>query len=719
MKSNYNWKFCTVGGVTRVSIETGEDIAHLHELDQKMWTVLSCPTTGLEFDKKTLGYLDLDHDEKIRVNEVIATSQWITSVIKDPELLVKQSDSIALSDFNTDNADGLRLRNSAKQILDYLGKEGETISVSDTSDSTAIFAKTKFNGDGIITPQSTDDEALKGLISNIGNTEGTQTDRSGEQGINADIIEKFYADAQAFAAWQADADSRKAEVFPFGDKTADAFNAFTALDAKVRDFFMRCKLINFNDAATTALDVSVAKIETISGSDLSKCDGEIATYPIARPNGDGRLNLTNGINPTWKGSLNSFNALIGNRFANEITEDGWNEIAAAFAPYNAWMTAEAGSAVKGLGLDTVKKILSEDRKKDLLALIEQDNALKTEAEGIDAVDKMLHIYRDFYAFLKNFVTFKDFYSRKCESLAMFQAGRLFIDQRSCDLCVRVSDMSGHGDMAGLSGMFLIYCNCVSRVKNATMTIVAAMTEGNVENLREGKNAIFYDRDGQDWDAKVIKIVDNPISVKQAFLSPYRKFGNFINEQINKFAADKDSKVMSEATGKFSETTTTVAEQGAAAPKPAFDIAKFCGIFAAIGMALGYIGTVLLAAFTGFISLTWWEMIIALAAVILIISGPAMLLAWLKLRRRNLGPVLNANGWAINSKVLVNVRFGATLTSTAKYPKIKFVDPFAKKKMSTGKKIMWWSIAIIGAAVITLGILYLTKVPIPFIGQYIQ
>lgn len=715
MKSTYKWKFCTVGGVTRVSIETGEDIAHLHELDQKMWTVLSCPTTGLEFDKKTLGYLDLDHDEKIRVNEIVATSKWITSVIKNPELLVKQSDSIALSDFNTDNADGLRLHNSAKQILDYLGKEGETISVSDTSDSTAIFAKTRFNGDGVITLQSTDDEVLKSLITNIGSTEGTQTDRSGEQGVNADLVEKFYADAQAFAAWQADADSHKAEIFPFGDKTANAFNAFTALDAKVRDFFMRCKLINFNDAATTALDVSVAKIETISGGDLSKCNDEIASYPVARPNKDGRLCLTDGLNPAWKDSLNNFNALIGNRFADEITEKSWNEITAAFAPYGTWMASEAGSAVKGLGLDTVKQILSEDRKKDLLALIEQDKALKEEAEGIDAVDKMLHVYRDFYSFLKNFVTFSDFYSRKSESLAMFQAGRLFIDQRSCDLCIRVSDMSGHGDMAGLSGMFLIYCNCVSKVRNATMTIVAAMTEGNIENLREGKNAIFYDRDGQDWDAKVIKIVDNPISVKQAFLSPYRKFGNFINEQINKFAAEKDNKVMSEATSKFSETTATVAEQGAAAPKPAFDIAKFCGIFAAIGMAIGYIGSFVMLGLTKFFALTWWRMIVALAAVMIIISGPSMLLAWLKLRRRNLGPVLNANGWAINSKVLVNVRFGATLTSTAKYPKIKFVDPFAKKKMSTGKKIMWWSIVIVGAAAITLGILYLTNVKIPFIG----
>ena len=47
----YDWKFSSVGGVTRVNIESGEDIAHLGELDQKLWTVLSCPVKGLEFDE--------------------------------------------------------------------------------------------------------------------------------------------------------------------------------------------------------------------------------------------------------------------------------------------------------------------------------------------------------------------------------------------------------------------------------------------------------------------------------------------------------------------------------------------------------------------------------------------------------------------------------------------------------------------------------------------
>ena len=83
----YNWTFTSVGGTVRVKITSGADIAHLGELDRKLWTVLSCPAKNLEFDQKTLELIDVDHDGNIRVDEVIATAEWLTGVLKDPDLL--------------------------------------------------------------------------------------------------------------------------------------------------------------------------------------------------------------------------------------------------------------------------------------------------------------------------------------------------------------------------------------------------------------------------------------------------------------------------------------------------------------------------------------------------------------------------------------------------------------------------------------------------------
>ena len=250
-----------------MNIQSGEDIRHLGELDRKLWTVLSCPTQGLEFDEKTLKYIDVDNDGKIRVDEVIKTAQWLTRVIKDADLLLEGRDVLEFSNFNEEDPDGARLLSSARQILKNLGEEKESVSVEDTADFTKIFAGTLFNGDGIITPASAgEDEALAKLIETIAGI-SSALDRSGVPGITADHIEAFYAACADFKAWK---EAGTKEVFPFGDKTPDALAAVEALKDKVADYFMRCKLIGFDEATSAALDVNVDKIAAIEGNGQSE-----------------------------------------------------------------------------------------------------------------------------------------------------------------------------------------------------------------------------------------------------------------------------------------------------------------------------------------------------------------------------------------------------------------------------------------------------------------
>ena len=708
-ENNYDWKFATVGGVPRVSIETGEDIAHLKELDQKMWTVLSCPTKGLEIDEKTLELMDLDGDGKIRVNEVVEAATWITKVLKNPDLLLKQEDTISLDDINQDDEDGKKLYDSAKQILSNLELDKNEISVADTSDSIAIFAKTKFNGDGVITENSTEDEALKAVIANCVKTIGATADRSGVDGVTAEQIEAFYTNCNDYMTWFTSEDENKATVFPYGDNTEAALAAYNALKEKVADFFMRCKLTAFNTDSSAALDVSVARMEAISEKNLSACTEEIVGYPLARVNSKLELPLNGGINPAWEAAFANVKSLIFDvDFPKQksISEAEWNGIGAKFAAFEAWKAAKKGEVVESLGVDVIKEIVEKNQKDALLALVEQDKAEETKANEIASVNKLTHYYRDLYKLIKNYVTFSDFYTREDDKKAIFQAGTLYIDQRSCDLCVKVSDMGKHNLTAGLSGMYLLYCDCHSKKKNETMTIVAVMTDGDIDSLMVGKNAIFYDRDGVDWDATVVKIIDNPISIRQAFWSPYRKFANWVTDLINKSAAEKDSKSFDNMTASVSEKAAAVPAEGAAPQQPqAFDIAKFAGIFAAIGMALGFLGSFCVSVVSGFAQLTWWQVILVFVGIILLISGPSMVMAWLKLRKRNLAPLLNANGWAVNAQAFVNITFGATLTKMAKFPNVAIQDPFADKGMA------WWKKLLIGLVLIAIGVglLYYFKV----------
>ena len=671
-KNTYPWAFASVGGSVRVKIRNGEDIRHLGELDRKMWTVLSCPVNNLEFDEKCLKFIDVDNDGKIRVDEVIATANWLTGILKNPDILLEEKDSLQLEDFNAEDPVGARLQASARQILNNLGLKKESIGLEDTSDNVKIFADTQFNGDGVITPASAADEATAKLIETIAGLCSTM-DRSGVPGITAEQIEAFYAACADYAEWQK---ACTKEVLPFGDKTAEALAAVKALEEKMADYFMRCKLISFDAATAPAVDVSVEKIAAIEGN-LASASDEIALQPLAKPVVDGVLSL-NSVNPAWKGAVDAMVELVGWK-KDRITEGEWADVLAQFTPDAAWLGDKKGAEVEGLGLECVQTILKEDKKAALLELIEKDKAEEANALSIEEVDKVLHLQKNFYRFLNKYVVLADFYDPKQK--AMFQAGRLYIDQRSTDLCVKVDGPSP--EISSLSGMYILYCACTSEKLGKSFNIAAVLTDGDVDGLREGKNAVFYDRDGNDYTARVIAIVDNPISVRQAFWSPYKKVGRMISDKIDKSAAEKNEKSLTDLTAKADTATSAKLEgdgkEAAKAATSSFDIAKFAGIFAAIGMAIGFIGQFLVAVVQGAAALKFWQLLLVIAGILLLISGPSMFIAWRKLRKRDLGPVLNANGWAINAKSLVNVRFGKTLTSLANFPRLTAVDPAARKR----------------------------------------
>ena len=141
------------------------------------------------------------------------------------------------------------------------------------------------------------------------------------------------------------------------------------------------------------------------------------------------------------------------------------------------------------------------------------------------------------------------------------------------------------------------------------------------------------------------------------------------------------------------TAKGVQDGKATMQQQAFDVGKTVGIFAAIGLALGAIGTAAAAILGAFMGLPMWQKPVALVAIMMLISGPSILIAWLKLRQRNLGPILDANGWAVNGRVKINIPFGGALTTVAKLPvnaERSLDDPYAEKSHTKG----WVALVII-------------------------
>jgi hypothetical protein len=659
----HRWRFFRAGGADQLSIESGDDLLHLAELDPKLWVALACPVAGLELDERTLALMDADGDGRLRQPEILAAVQWAVERVADPGTLLAGGE-LALKSINAAHEEGARILAAARTVLSAHGtRDATTLSVATASAAGATFAAQPLNGDGVVPLDGFTDATRRADVEAILSAMGAATDASGATGIAQDTLDAFAAEADAFLAWWDQ--GQAAGVMTFGPDTDAAVAALESVRAKIDDFFARTRVAAFDPRALAAVNRQEAEYLELAARDLSVDASELSGFPLAHVEAGRALPLTSGLNPAWADALAGFHAavvtpLLGASIT-ELTPAQWAQCTTTVAPYRAWESAKAGQRVEALGPDRVRALRNGPALAEIAARIAEDAARAPERDAMASVERLVRYQRDLVVLLNNFVAFRDFYSR--ERPAVFQAGTLVLDGRSCSLCVRVGDAGAHAALAGLAKTYLAYCTC-TRPGETPITIAAAFTDGDGDNLMVGRNGVFWDRQGRDWDATIASIVENPISIREAFWSPYKKLVRFIEEQVAKRAADGEA-AADTTLASAAENTATADAKPVAAPRK-IDV----GTVAALGVAFGALATAF-AAIAGYIAgvlkLPFWQVVLAFTGLILLISTPSMVIAWLKLRQRNLGPILDANGWAVNAPVRMNVPFGSALTSVATLP----------------------------------------------------
>lgn len=681
--TGHKWRFFRAGDFDQVKLDSGKDLKELGNLDQKLWVALACPIDNIHFDPKTLALIDADKDRRIRASELITAVNWVVSMLNNPDDLIGENRTLTIDQINRNTEEGCKLYDSAKNALVTLGKkESDPVSVADIESLGQELSKNAFNGDGIITVDASEEEAVKKIINLIIDNTGAVDDRSGKPGVDADKVETFFNLTEKYLAWASEPENDKS-ILVLGEETSGAAGAVAAVKDKIEDYFARCAVAVFDERAKAALNGGEKPFEQISSRDsLSVHCEDISKLPIALIEPEKPLSLVDNINPAWADALKTFKTeavdkLLG--IKEELTETEWLRILEQLAPFFSWQSRKPTDVFDSGKTAETKEIPDSSLKEKLLALIEKDKALGSVFDSMSNLEKLVRFHRDIYSLCNNFVNFRELYSRK--GSAIFMAGTLFLDQRTCRLCIKIDDMNKHSTMAAMAGTYLVYCECIRHGGAEKMNIVAAFTNGDSENLMPGRNGVFYDRNGNDWDATVVKIIENPISLKQAFWLPYKGFVKMIETQVAKRAMAAETQ-SSDKMAKSAELTamadkTKIPSQ----PPKKLDI----GIVAAIGVAAGAIGTFLVTVMgyvAGIIKMGPLAVIGAFIGLLLLISGPSLVLAYIKLRKRNLGPILDASGWAVNAKALINVPFGTALTSVASLPPGShrdLSDPFAQKK----------------------------------------
>ena len=412
----HNWKFFKAGRIPQVKIECGADIENLKELDRKLWTVLSCPMKGLRFDKRTLEFLDSDHDGHVRAPEVIAAVDWLKGKGVDLDSLFKK-----------DEAD-------AKALEDVTAQQ-------------AALDKA---------PPSEEDLA-------------------------------------AMKAWE-EAPSKDAAILPFGDKTASANDALAAVEPVIDEFF-----------------------------------AVPADMPLVTEEADKVLPLKKNLNPKWAAAVGAFAAVAIDPGTESLSRADWAAAKAKLAPYRAWLAS--------------KPVMAADAKAKL-----------------EEQEKLLRLKLNFVEFLRNFVNQGGLYDYG--SLAIYQTGTLYIDAREMPLTFHVDDAGAHSALAGRSECYLLYVKLTRDGGATSRTVCAAVTAGFAGSLWPGKNGVFIDRDGLDWDATVTSVVEKQISLREAFWAPWKKICTTVAEQAKKFLGAKQDAAVSNVTAKATAAPAAPADKGA-------------------------------------------------------------------------------------------------------------------------------------------------------------
>jgi hypothetical protein len=174
----------------------------------------------------------------------------------------------------------------------------------------------------------------------------------------------------------------------------------------------------------------------------------------------------------------------------------------------------------------------------------------------------------------------------------------------------------------------------------------------------------------------------------------------LEEQVAKRAAASEAA----ATTKMQGVATTVATAGPELAPPAAAPKKFdVGTIAALGVGVGALTTAFGIIFGNVLQLPAWQLPLVIVGVLLVISLPSMAVAALKIRQRTVAPLLEANGWAINGRVKVNIPFGTALTEKAALPanaRRTLTDPY-EDRTAARRRQAYLTIIFLGVVMLIL------------------
>ena len=687
MDSSEHISFRRYGRSYHLRINTCGDLQRAVELDEAHWVAVGAPISTINCDGEFLRLLDTDKNGRIRCQEMKNGIRWLLKVLSDHSGITEGRGTLRLKAINRADPEGQQIHAAGLKILKKLGRdESEQISLDEVRRIRQQVESISVSEAGVILPEAAEKVEISKFIADVVASIGGIGHPSGAQGINQSKLEEFLSKAKDFLGWHEQGEipdgQTKTDIMPLGTETSTAYAVLVGLEGKIDQYFAQCKALALEERLGQQMGITESELQELDLDDPAVIEEVLKQASLAKPKASGELDFEDQVNPAYAKTLERFRHEVMGQVlgepSNRMTAEQWQQIKEFFGVHKKWIQAKPHAELERVGVRKLQDYLDERFNKAVRKLIGQSTETAFVLDNIRLAEKLL-LYRGYMIELaNNFVSFPHLYDPG--SRAMFEMGSLVMDGRRFNLAVKAVDRAEHAKIAKTSNMYVLYVEIIPKDAGQKYEVAVPVTWGTKGNLCAGKRGVFYDIGGNEADARVVEIIENPISLGEALLSPFQRLGRMLTGKIES--------ITSQAEKKFDSQTATVMSQVPRATSPAGGAG---GMLLGGGLAIAALGSALAYITKTLANTHWLAILIGVAVAVLLVMVPISLVAFIKLRRRELSAILEGSGWAINARMRLTRKQGRSFTQRPSYPKgAKGVHP------------MRWGLLV--AVVVVLGIL---------------
>jgi hypothetical protein len=648
------YRFARHGRAPHLLVDSPDELRQVCDLDPALWVASSAPVECINIDRTTIEYVDSDGNGRITHHEVSTAVDWLFAVLRDPGGIAGAHSYVRIADIDDAHPDGKRMATACRKITSRPDGDDESLTLKTVREIIGKIEGQPASGAGVVLSSAASAGAVRQLIDTIVSVTGGVKHPDGSMGVDSSCVAAFHRASSDHQAWRESAPESFSRI-----DTSLIGEGFAAILGKIDQFFALC--------TWAVLEPSSGEASTLSSDgrlmEANQIVASLGTLPLARPNTASLLELEACNNVVYSADLRKFftgvvTPLLG-RETVTISAAQWGTLQPMLTELAGWYGRKPDLADRVAVVEDLDNPAAELSFDAIGDLIRESTAAALDLENVKLLEKLIAYQQHLMTLVNNFVSFPLLYSRT--GRAAFEKGCLIMDGKRFNLAVIVRDRKAHALLAKHSNMFVLYVTVFEKPELAAFEVAVPVTGGRKGNIALGKRGLFVDLDGVERDAEVSEMIENPISISQAVVSPFKRVGNMVTGKIEAITQDSQKQLDSYAAGN--------AEAFPSAPQASTGGALTGGglllggsvAFAAIGSAIAYITNTLT-------QLTWWQFLAGLGGVIALVILPAITLAFIKLRRRDLSAIIEASGWAVNARMRLTHRLGRAFTMRPEYPK---------------------------------------------------